>query len=103
MSGCVVGLVVGRGLPWPLAPGPWPLLLCAISRRVAAIAHSGAFPGPQALPEQQDTSCPRMPLEGGSLSRGKDTLFRPGHLPGLGLPCPRPGGQSKALPEGGSQ
>lgn len=49
---------VGGGQGSALAPGPWPLLLCAISRRVAAIAHSRAFPGPQALPEQQDTSCP---------------------------------------------
>ena len=52
----------------------------------------GAHPGLQALPEQQDVSWPECPWKEAAYQRGKDTLFRPGHSPRLGVACSGPGG-----------
>lgn len=86
--------------------GPYPLLLCSPSRQVGCpsrpCVHSQARPALRHF-LSSGTRPAWCASEGGSLSRGKDTLFRRDCLPGLRVPCPRSGGQSKELPTGGSQ
>ena len=87
---CVLGLAVGRGPPAHCprsSAGPLGRVAAA-----AASAHSRGPPRPQALPEQQDVSWPECPWKESAYQRGKDTLFRPGHSPRLGVACSGPGG-----------
>lgn len=79
---CALGLAVGRGAP---AAALAPLLgLWAGWLPQQPVPTPGAHPGLQALPEQQDISWPECPWKEAAYQRGKDTLFRPGHLPRLG-------------------
>lgn len=98
---------VGGGLELALALAPCSLPLCSASRQGGycrgPMPTPEAHPGPRALPEQQDMSWPACPWKEAAYQRGKDTLFRPGHLPGLGVPCSGPGRQSWPLHAGRSQ
>ena len=98
---CTLRLAVGRGAP---AAALAPLLgLWAGWLPQQPVPTPGAHPGLQALPEQQDISWPECPWKEAAYQRGKDTLFRPGHLPRLGVACLGPGGEGRALIAGGSQ
>ena len=87
---CVLGLAVGTGPPGYCprsSAGLW-----AGWRLQQPVPTPGAHPGPQALPEQQDVSWPECPWKEAAYQRGKDTLFRPGHSPRLGVACSGSGG-----------
>lgn len=91
-------LVVGEAPPWP--PGSAP---CSSAASLGGVAAQRPVPTPEPaqalrffLSSRHLLSC--LPLGGDSLPREKDTLFRPGHLPGPGVPCTRPGGQSRKIP-----
>lgn len=71
-------LVWGWGLPWPLALAP------------SLSLQAGWLLQPLPSPLQRPTQVMFGPTglwKEAAYQRGKDTLFRPGHLPGLGAPC----------------
>lgn len=78
-----MGVSLGLGSAWPLALAPLLSLRAGWPLQPSPRPMSEAHPGPQALPEQQDMSCPTCPWKEAAYQRGKDALFRLGHLPGL--------------------
>lgn len=99
------GVVGGLELALALALAPCPSVRPPgrVATPAGPMPTPEAHPDPQALPEQQDMSWPACPWKEAAYQRGKDTLFRPGHLPGLGVPCSGPGRQSWPLRAGRSQ
>ena len=96
-SGCMLELVWGWGLPWPLALAPslslqagWLLqpLPSPLQRPTQVLSH---FPGGRHV-------WPYRPLEGGSLSEGKGHFVQAWPSAWAGGALFRPGWQSKALP-----